>query len=345
MVPTAPPGSLRHLVERYLAGDRQDAVAGLDRWDGGSLKREVKELLATAGYRVVDPQHAERLILAATMLHTDRALLDRENGARASFELQLEMAWSWVKLGLRRRDCAGCPGFARRWYLAAGLILQFELDLMRARPFLLEGIERFSDDPRLLLALGSTDEALASRRLYEPPRDALTRRGAAREHQGERFHRESRLREAESRYRKALAADPGLVEARLRLGRVLSLTGRTAEAAAELEKATAGARAPSHRYLSRLFLGDVREAQGDLPGAAESYRQAAAVVDSAQTAHLALGRALDILGDHDGAQRALERAAPRGSRVFTPDPWWRYPYGQIDELDPLLDELRAAVRP
>lgn len=160
-----------------------------------------------------------------------------------------------------------------------------------------------------------------------------------------RADRRGHLEQAEKELRAAFAADPALAEAHLRRGRVLLLLGRAPEAEAEIEWVLREGRDPARRYLALLFEGRLREGRGDLAGAAESYRAAGATDPDGQTAHVALGHVLDRLGDVAGSRDALGRAVAKASRLAVPpDPWWTYPYGQGDRVDPLLAELRLEAR-
>jgi tetratricopeptide (TPR) repeat protein len=118
------------------------------------------------------------------------------------------------------------------------------------------------------------------------------------------------------------------------------LLGSRDRALPDLERFAAEAREPRHRYLARLFEGRAREALDDLPGAAAAYRAATELVP-AQSAFLALGRALDRVGDRAEAQMALELV---GAASGAEDPWWDYQSGQLRRLDGLLAELRGLVR-
>ena len=130
------------------------------------------------------------------------------------------------------------------------------------------------------------------------------------------------LRHAEESYRDALKVRPDLIEARLRLGRVLFLLGKKDEARRELETAAARATGVDDVYLAQLFLGEARESQGDLAGAAQAYRRAAEACPTGLAAHLASAHLRHQTGDRRGALEALE------SLLVSPepqeDPWWRY---------------------
>ena len=85
---------------------------------------------------------------------------------------------------------------------------------------------------------------------------------------------------AERKLRGALTADPALVEARVRLGRVLMRTGRTAEARTQLDAALKAARASQHAFAEHFalrLLGDLDRAAGRISSARRLAAEAAAV--------------------------------------------------------------------
>jgi tetratricopeptide (TPR) repeat protein len=134
--------------------------------------------------------------------------------------------------------------------------------------------------------------------------------------------------EADRAFRDALVLDPGLHEARLRLGRVLLVTGRLVEAEAPLEEVERGPADERQRYLARLFLGRVAERRGHPDDAARFYARALELWPDSQAARFALAHALEtehgpaaagpVVGASLAASGRLDRAL---------DPWWVYPYG------------------
>lgn len=245
---------------------------------------------------------------------------------------------------------AGSAGLARRMFLLVGLALEDTLDVGAAHEVVRAGLERFEDDPELLTILGMTLEAGPSLRTYDLPPDANRRSFAARpgftvEGSGSRGEwrpfPESTLGEADTAFRRALAADPGLGEARLRLGRVRLLRGRVGEAIVELQQVAREDGSLRRRYLARLFEARAHEKRGDLESAVRAYRAAVAVEPEGQSAWIGLGRALDLLGRREEAEEAF--AAALGLRRERGDPWWSYVRGGLDRLEPLLAELQAAL--
>ena len=136
------------------------------------------------------------------------------------------------------------------------------------------------------------------------------------------------LEDAERFLRDALALDPGLLEARLRLGKLLLDERRTIEAEPLLAEVDARAADDRQRYLARLFLGRVADRRGRPEEAVRSYRRALESWPDSQAARLALAHALEkssgpavppvLVGATLSASRRLVRAQ---------DPWWQYPFG------------------
>jgi tetratricopeptide (TPR) repeat protein len=157
------------------------------------------------------------------------------------------------------------------------------------------------------------------------------------------------LQEAVSTFRKALALDATLTEARVRLGRILYLSDRTGEAATELERAhrdALSAKEPILAYWASLQLGLVHEQQNAHDRAAAAYREAVRIHPAGRSARLALGSLAAREGVLDEAwTRAAEAmgadpAAGRGDL----DPWTLFPFYQYWRLPELLDSMRAIVQ-
>ena len=154
------------------------------------------------------------------------------------------------------------------------------------------------------------------------------------------------FRRAESLLRRALTADAGLIEARLRLGRVLGQQGRYEAALTELAQVVA---APPDRrlgYYAHVFIGDATQALGRLDEAQAAYRTAIELYPHTQAARIGLGAALRAAGDRSAALTAIlpTLSAPAGSRDANDDPWWNYYDGDAANLTALMDRLRAPFR-
>jgi tetratricopeptide (TPR) repeat protein len=334
--------SLAQLADRYRHGYRDDALDAVGLWTAERTRREVDGLLQS---RPLDPA----LAFAAALLHVHRALL----ASASTLEYRGSHLAAATRLLLAAADApvsTGSAGLARRMFLLVGLAREETLDVGAAHDVVRAGLERFEDDAELLTVLGMTLETGPSMRTYQLPPDARLRSVEARPgftvegggSRGEwRSLPESTLGQAEAAFRRALAADPGLGEARLRLGRVLLLRGRAAEAIVEFQQVAREDGSLRRRYLAHLFEGRAHGKRGDAEAAVRAYRAAVAVEPEGQAAWIGLGRALDLVGRGDEAQEAF--VAVLGIHRERGDPWWSYARGDLERLGPLVAELQAAL--
>jgi tetratricopeptide (TPR) repeat protein len=334
--PASSERSLLDLAEEYRTGDREKAVGKFGLWSREEVEQEVERLVLL--FRRAPPT-ATALRPAAVTLLAESALRAREAGA---FSLVRWLLLDAARLVAAVPAAKGGSTFERRFYLFAGLALHRSGQAEAAHGVLLKALENAKDDAELHTALGTVIETIASLRTYDHSPDSRPEgRGGYKTEDGERGSLPFvKLADSEAHYEKALAIDPTLVEARLRLGRTRLLRGRPAEALRDLERVAAEASQPGHRYMARLFEGRALEVRGDLDGAAAAYRAAVEEVPMAQSALIALGRALDGLGDSATAQEALEAAAAR-SKPY--DPWLGYRLGQPERLPGLLEDLRGLI--
>jgi tetratricopeptide (TPR) repeat protein len=148
------------------------------------------------------------------------------------------------------------------------------------------------------------------------------------------------LREAEAFFRRALALNPRMVEARVRLGRVLLAVGKAQDAVDELRPAVASTDDPLLQYFGSMFLGAAEEALGHLPGARDAYARAAMLYPRAQSPYLALSALATRRGDRAGALTEIRRVFDlRGAQDQREDPWWAYHVAQGRNTDELLEQL------
>lgn len=343
----APPGAdatLAQLADRYRRGYRDDALDGIGLWTTERTRRETEGLLQT---RPLDPA----LAFAAALLHVHRALLHSAISLEDRGQ-NLDAATRLVLAATDERASARSAGLVPRMFLLVGLAREETLDVGAAHDVVRAGLQRFPGDAELLTVLGMTLEAGPSMRRYELPLDPRRRPSADQpgysvEGAGSRGERrpfpESTLADAEAAFRRALAADPGLGEARLRRGRVRTLRGRLAEAVADLQQVAREDGSLRRRYLANLFEARAHEKRGELESAARAYRAAVAIEPEGQSAWIGLGCALDLLERRGEAQEAF--AAALGIRRKRGDPWWSYIRGDLERLDSLLAELQGALAP
>lgn len=155
--------------------------------------------------------------------------------------------------------------------------------------------------------------------------------------------RDRELAEARQAYRDALELDPGLVEARIRLGRVLADEGKPAEAAGELRTALAVAGEPMLLYLAALFLGEQETALGRLEDAAAAFERARSLYPTAPSPHLAMSHLARARGDRTTAWEALDRAMRLAASRAADDPWWSFIASAGRVSDEWMTQVRRAL--
>ena len=222
----------------------------------------------------------------------------------------------------------------RQWYRATSAILiqTKHLDFDHFR----DAIKLFPNDAEVLFLDGALHEMLAGPLVQASLRAARLPSGVPNPVEGER----DELRVAETRFRHSLAADPARAETHMRLGRVLGLFGRHAEATKEL-LAAAGDE-PLVEYYRALFLGRELDATGAAEQARASYNRAAELFPRAQAPYIALSEAAMRAGDRAAAQSAMQvvwelsAASPDGE-----DPLWTYHFAAGRSGQALLDAINV----
>ena len=149
-----------------------------------------------------------------------------------------------------------------------------------------------------------------------------------------------RLELAERNYRLALERDPAMIEARLRLGRVLALAGRDDQAVDALSLVAASGTTRA-KYLAHLFRGAMAARRGDTAATRAAYEAARTLAPGFQTPYLALSHLEERAGNSARAQVLVAQMGARGADGAR-DPWWAYRNGGLDEEG--LQWLRDHVR-
>ena len=236
------------------------------------------------------------------------------------------------------RPAPGRDDMVRQWYRATAAWMQSREDhdtqhLDRARLM-------FPDDPDILFLSGCQRETYAAPHIQSAMRSAVFPSGMTSDVGSDRVE----LRLAEAFFRRALAANP-LPEAHLRLGRVLSLLERHADARVMLKQAIAGTGDPLLLYYGELFLGRAEEALANPDAARTSYMRAAELYPRAQSPRLALSQLARRSGDRAGALSAIAPVFSMPADEATrDDPWWSYHVAQGRNAGDLLDALRKPFR-
>jgi hypothetical protein len=307
------------------------------------------------------------LLRRGAVLHADIAMLApmppaRSSGLSSSLDryivrmddgrqVGLETRTSHWEMGRRlldriavRRDATNrvlgpeADGVARAWYVAAEAYMQSigDLDPRNCQ----RAIELFPKDAEMLFFCGALHEVLAGPRRQAALRTADIPSGVTMMV----GPRGDELSAAERLYRRALEANDGFDEARIRHARVLGRRGRHAEAVDELKKITS-AKEPVLEYYAALFLAGELEAVGNEDAARQAYFRAVKLFPHAQSPRLGLSR----LGASPSEQQAARSAAlalvsDPSVETDRADPWWTYEYEQGRHRDALLVRLYEAVQ-
>jgi tetratricopeptide (TPR) repeat protein len=331
------PRAYREAVVAYTRGDFDEATDAISAWSPEGLKRIISAL--------IDAQDDWRLAGAAALLHTEFILRGKAT-TQAAVSLHLTLAQALVdtlrpasapKQNAPKQNAprADIPAFQRHWYALAGSVYLASTDPRGARVFIDRGLHLFKNDARLHMLAGAADEMrshIADGNLHDRAAVHAWALAATR-----RTHLY-----AEGSYRRALELDPALEEAHLRLGRVLSLRNELKGARAELEPVARSSAPARIRYLAHLFLGAVAEYQSDLGVARREYSDALSIGPDCQTPYIALTFVEQAMG-HDASARELMARYAALSKEATPDPWWDYQNGGIDQES--LIWLRQQVMP
>lgn len=295
-----------------------------------------------------DPLHADsrreteraadakaRVLKRAAILHTDVARLaahgapDQQPPSRADGSGVVQFSdsrivgvdpsadhWGFARNLLDALQAPSRDPAVRLWYRATNSWL---IGAMRLEWSHFQRAQRlFPDDPQLLYLRGCLHETFAS-----PVVQAIAASlGGTRQKNIVRSTR-AELQDAESFLRRALAADPGLIEARLHLGRVQALMGKDVAATQELRQVLRSTTEPIVLYYANLFLGSALEALGQGDDARAAYERAATAYPDAGTPRLALSQLALRGGDRAGALAAIESMLNSRDNAAA-DPWHTY---------------------
>jgi len=221
------------------------------------------------------------------------------------------------------------------WYRGAAAFLQSVGYFADAHSHLLDALQALPGDAVVHFYAGVGHEVNAS-----PPVQAVLQ--APQLQRGSWLGVESaeaELKQARSALSRAVDLDPGLLEARLHLGRVLGLLGRHADAARELRIVSNASRDPLMSFYADLFLGSAEEALGRLGPARTAYLSAAALYPEAQSVRMALAQLSWREGDRGAARAAILQALAR-TGANQADPWWTYSKAAGRHADEYFEQAR-----
>jgi tetratricopeptide (TPR) repeat protein len=322
--PSVAPVSLSYteILDLYRHGRADEALAALLTVSDRDVASDQKEIIQSL---VPSPRADPRAVAVrvGALMHAQAAfwLIDRNpTGAQR----HLAVARTYIeKLASREQD-----SFVRGWWIMVIGFFQGRFDLQRANLLTRAARASAGDSPELFLAEGVTQE-IAWTRAHEDEREYAVA---------------GDLREAESAYRKALAGDLDLIEARVRLGRVLTLKEEFDGALRVLDPLGSTEDA-GFRYLAQLFAGDALERRGDAAGAEKRYVAAFAAVPTGQSARLALAHLRHAAGARTAAADAVRATALERGVAETADPWLLYIHGLYWRTGGYLQTLLKQVEP
>ena len=339
-------------VRAFAHGALGAAAVAIAHAPPDQLKRAVSKLSHD------DPQ----LLPAAAAMHLILAVSALNGGNLAASAQQFRISDTLVRQ--IHRPSAN-PAFMRIWHVAATELCIASGDLDAATTIVQQGLAEGLSDGGLLLAKGivaETQAAFDTRRATDTasggkgllPGQGPSTPVSSRQwsfYEGARsplFWNTSALRrramdltQAEAAYRGGLQQEPTSEEARLRLGRVLSLEGKGAEAHTLLEGLLSASHEPHIVYLAHLFLADLAVREKDDKVAAGEYTAALAANSASGVAYLALSNLAQVSGNDDQAREYIREwlAHDHGSAA---DPWTLYQLG-TDQLGSQLNVLLRMI--
>ena len=336
-------------VEQHEPGMLDASVMAISAWsegDLGSVLRDLKKAGRT--------EEVNRVLKRGALLHADmnmlvpvgsRSLVTRQlsgTGRRLILVVDgrpIGVEFSVAHLEFARALLDAVSPDPKRdemvpaWYHATAAYLQSIESLGDLAPHLERALRLFPADANVLLDSGALHEAFAAPRLQA----AIQSLGGGVPIKSAR----AESQQAEKFFRQALKIKSGLAEARVRLGYVIGLQGRHAEAAGELRRAAATTEEPLLLYYAELFLGHEEAALNHDETARQGFERAGALYPRAQSPRLALSVLARRAGDRVGALRAIQGLLrlPADERERE-DPWWQYNLVSVPSADALLADVR-----
>jgi hypothetical protein len=316
----------------------------------------------------------------ALSLHTDIAIAEFGQPSSAAGETAIEVmdgrqvrvlgrSFHWAIARQIAAVLAGDPGGApsvAAWYRATSATLQELAACDLLEEHLAAAHKVVGRDPLLALYQGTLHQTYADARLQRYARQALAgsdlaqrtaiRAGGSTGFRGAHLTGlQSRnaqklprlagteLGDAERWLRRALALDPTLVEARIRLAHVLVASGESAQAA-ELVRPVVETPLPRFSaYYAALILGRSEEQLAHYPEADAAYARAAALFPGAQSVEIGRSRVALAQGRAAQAVAAVVGVAGPGSPE-PDDPWMWYFRMHDPRAQALLDAWRSAAK-
>jgi tetratricopeptide (TPR) repeat protein len=215
--------------------------------------------------------------------------------------------------------------------------LQQQRVLVYVRRNLDLALKKFPSDEKILCYEGALHEMMASPIVQDSslPQGTKPIYGS----------RESELKTAQEFFVKTLKINSNFGEAHLRLGRVMGLLGRHAEAVTELNNAIESLKDPQILYYAHLYLGRERALSKQNKEALDHYERAAAIYPKAVAPLLGMSILARDNNDMGGALNAVQRMlALRGDAAALDDPLWSYDISHVRDADALIAAMYAAYQ-
>jgi len=247
------------------------------------------------------------------------------------------------------------------WYRASCALMQEWGDLDTLEAQLEAGVALFGRDPVLALQRGTLHQAFGDARLadYARERRALTAmrrngigtvasiggRNASRPDASASGLSASRaeLNVAEREFRRALALDPTLHEARIRLAHVLSQLGNDRQAVEVVQPAAEADLPPFSAFYAAMILGRSQEHLGRFAEAGAAYDRAAAHTGGAQSAEIGRSRVALAQGRPAEALTIVTAVTAQGVSPRD-DPWTVYFRFHDPDAETLMLAWRERVK-
>lgn len=339
------------MVAAHQPGQRDEAVSALESWTQADVERLLHQI-----ERLPLPDRVQ-MVSRALVLHADVALFNRTftgyalppgdadivlyaDGQYAG-QMTGTFHWDFCRRLIERLPRGEArTTVARAFYRAAGAVLQLWGEHSELETHLRAGGRVLDDDAVLLMYEGTMQQALADprwQRVFDAERQALRERLAPSVAGGARGLSAAgpvmvgdmppttvqALTAAERSLRRALARDPGLDEARVRLAHVLHERGRQADAARELARLPADHSSRFVAYYAAVVSGLVARARDRFDESSAAFTRTLAVEPRAQVPRIALAELALARGRRDAALQALAALEASAGQGGIDDPWWR----------------------
>jgi len=334
------PGTYLTALANYRAGDLAAALGKLRELGDAEFAGVNKTLLRLD---VASGSNWARLLTAAMLLHTEAFIIRAEVGPVPPSDPYILSARSLARHVLRLAG-DGQQGFGekerifvRNWYLLLVAMQHGRAELGWSRAYLAEAMQSFPKDPNLALALGSDHEMLSDiSKGYLNHVDVVGRFRSQAD-----VNADDELRQAIRYLEQAVAMEPKMMEARLRLGRALYRRGDLDKAARELDAALQLAPRDELRYLALVFRGRVEAARGNYDRGDALFADAIRLLPKGQVAVLARAEAAYLSGRASGAAAMIQAMLQLPDKL---DPWWLYISGEWWHFEYRLVWLRQYVQ-